>query len=104
MRNLADFDVAEVQGLQPPAARRVVLHAQSVVEVLAVEFAVLREQISHAAGDLAADRDSAMPIFHATTLHDDVFSGRVETTPVSVAPGFDRDAVVASIEVTIFNQ
>src|SRR5215213_420462 len=75
-----------------------------MVQVLTVEFAVFSKQISYATGDLAADCDTSVSVFHVTTLHDNVFSGRVETAAVGVTSGFDSDAVVAGIEVTVFDQ
>src|SRR6185369_8357813 len=75
-----------------------------MIEILTVEFAVLRKQISHPARDLAADGYAAMAVFHPATLHDDVFSRRFQPPSIGVASRFNCDAIVTRVEGTILNQ
>src|ERR1044071_3014382 len=104
VRDLPDGDVAEVDVLKETAADGVVLGAQRVVEVGAVERTVFGEEEPDAAGDFAADGDAAVAVLHAAAADDDVLRGDVQTPAVGVAAGLDGDAVVARVEGAVFDE
>ena len=95
---------SEMQMLQQPATHYIVLYTQRVIEIRTVKLTFFSKQIAHAAGDLAADGDPAVTVFHPATLHDDVLAGCVQPPPIGVASGLDRDTVVPGVEVTCFYQ
>src|SRR5690606_26581326 len=53
---------------------------------------------------LAADHHAAVAVFHDAIADDDVLAGSIHPSAVVVPARFDRDAVVAGIEITIFDQ
>src|SRR5690606_3692303 len=79
-------------------------HAQSMIEIRAVQAAILDEQVAHAARNLASDGDAAVTIFHSAPPNDDVLARHFEPPPIGVSPRFDRDAVIARIEEAILDQ
>src|SRR5215208_3915362 len=102
--DLSDGHVAHVDVVKQAAAHRVVLETQRTVESWTIHAAVVGEYVPTAARDLAPDRDAAMAITHLAVAHDDVLARHVEPTSIGVAPGFDRDAIVASVEHTTIDQ
>src|SRR5215813_5603983 len=75
-----------------------------MIKMRTIHAAVLGKQISHATRNLTTDSHSAVSIFHPATLDDDILRWDVETPAVSISSRLDRNAIVTSIEFTIFNQ
>src|SRR5215472_896129 len=70
----------------------------------AVHATVLGENISHAPGDLAADGHTPVSILHMAALDHDVLAGHGDAPAVGISAGFDRDAIVAGVEVAVLDQ
>src|SRR5262249_23260761 len=102
--NLADSNIPEIEILKQAASRGIILDAESMIKIGAIYFAVLGKNVSYTARDLAADRYTAVPIFHFAAPDDHVFGRDTDTTAVVIAARFDRDAIVACIEMAILDQ
>src|SRR5688572_4242798 len=61
-----------------------------------------RPRPGRSATDLAADRDAAVAILHATAAHDDVLRWCRQPPSVRVTSALDRNAVITSIELAVF--
>jgi hypothetical protein len=55
-------------------------------------------------GDFTSDSHPAMPVLHHAIADHDVLDGRVQPPAIVVAPGLERNAVVAGIERTPFDE
>src|SRR5262249_7043875 len=86
------------------AAFGVRFEAQRAVEVRAVHLAVFDEDVAHAARNLAAHHDAAVPVLHDAIADDDVFGRRRDEAYVVVPARFDRDTIVARVGYEIFDQ
>ena len=53
---------------------------------------------------LASNRNSAMPITKMVTAYDNIFGGNADPPTVLIAAGFDCNAVIACLEIAIFDQ
>src|SRR5439155_18448628 len=102
--NAADLNVADEYILHDAAAHGIRFHPQPAFQLRAVEFAPFCINVSSAAGDLAADGDAPVAGFHLTSPNDHVLDRNVDAAAVSVASGFQRDAIVASVEHAILDQ
>src|ERR1043166_5373527 len=70
----------------------------------AVHFAVLGEDIANAAGIFAAQHHAAVAVHHHAIANDQIFRRHIDPASVGVLAGFDRDAIVAGVEDTFFDQ
>ena len=65
---------------------------------------VLRKDVTHPARDLAADGDGAVAVLHLTATDDDIFRRHGHASPVVIAAGVDRYAVITGGEYTFLDQ
>src|SRR5581483_5853723 len=100
----AALDVTHKDVLDAAPAAGVRFEAQRAFQVRAVHPAVLDKHVAHAARHLAAHHDAAVPILHRAVADDYVFSGRGDAAAVVVAPGLDRDAIVARVKDAVLDQ
>src|SRR5436190_11698258 len=90
-RNLPDGYVPHVDALHYAAADGVCLDAKRSVQARAVHAAAFRENVARAAGNLAADGDAAMAVFHRAIAHDHVFNSDAHSAAVIVSARLERE-------------
>ena len=76
----------------------------ATMKIRAVHFAVLDVHVPNIARSLAADRDAAVPVLHRTISHDNVLARNRHPAPIPIAPTLDGDAIVARVELAVFDQ
>ena len=69
-----------------------------------VHHAVVGIDILAAAADLRAHDDAAVTVLHLAVADDDVFARHITLTAVAVTAALDSDAVIAGIEIAIFDE
>src|SRR6266498_1066365 len=75
-----------------------------MIEILTVQAAVFCKHVPDTARNFAADSDSSVAVFHTATLNDHVLRRCIEAASIGISSRLDRDAIVAGVERTIFDQ
>ena len=69
-----------------------------------VHRAVFDEHIANAATHFTTQYHAAVAVLHLTIANNYVFTRHANSPTIRVAPRFDGNAVIASVEVTFFDQ
>src|SRR5947209_1512458 len=67
-------------------------------------MAILGEDVADAAGDFAANSDTAVPVLHPTTSNDEVLRRNSNAATIVVSARFNRNAIIARSEGTVLDK
>src|SRR5262249_47540992 len=102
--HLPNCHVPHINALDHAAPLRVALQPESPIELRTVHPAAIDEDVARTAGNFAADGHAAVSILHDAVTDDDILYRRCKPPAIVVAAGLERDAIIAGVERTFFDQ
>ena len=99
----AYFYITHINIFNDPTAAVVGFDADDTFQVRAVHFAVFNKQVLISSRNLTAYNYTTVSVFHFAIAYNDIFTWYVPFPSVRIPSAFNSDAVVSSIEYTVFN-